>query len=94
LLQHVYERGVESGAAEVIIATNEQRIADAAKLFSSACHMTSADHQSGCRAQKLYPGPLLSHKDEVPGRGLKRWRNDRVFSRILDIARWAGLLHW
>ncbi len=47
MLQHVYERGVESGAAEVIIATDDQRIADAAKLFSAACCMTSADHQSG-----------------------------------------------
>ncbi len=47
MLQRVYKRGVESGAAEVIIATDDQRIADAAKLFSAACHMTLADHQSG-----------------------------------------------
>ena len=47
MLQHVYERGVESGADEVIIATDDQRIADAAKLFSANCCMTSPDHQSG-----------------------------------------------
>jgi 3-deoxy-manno-octulosonate cytidylyltransferase (CMP-KDO synthetase) len=47
MLQHVYERGVESGAAEVIIATDDQRIADAAKSFSANCCMTSTDHQSG-----------------------------------------------
>lgn len=47
MLQHVYERGLESGAAEVIIATDDQRIADAAKLFSANCCMTSPDHQSG-----------------------------------------------
>jgi len=47
MLQHVYERGVESGAAEVIIATDDQRIADAANLLGASCCMTSADHQSG-----------------------------------------------
>jgi 3-deoxy-manno-octulosonate cytidylyltransferase (CMP-KDO synthetase) len=47
MLQHVYERGLESGAAEVIIATDDQRIADAAKSFSAICCMTSTDHQSG-----------------------------------------------
>lgn len=47
MLQHVYERGTESGASEVIIATDDERIADAAKLFAAKCFMTSADHQSG-----------------------------------------------
>ncbi len=47
MLQHVYERGVESGATEVVIATDDQRIADAADLFGASCCMTSADHQSG-----------------------------------------------
>ena len=47
MLQHVYERGTESGAVEVIIATDDERIADAANLFSAKCSMTSADHQSG-----------------------------------------------
>lgn len=32
---------------------------------------------------------MLSHKDEYPGRGLKRWRNVPAISRIRDIARWA-----
>jgi 3-deoxy-manno-octulosonate cytidylyltransferase (CMP-KDO synthetase) len=47
MLQHVYDRGMESGAVEVIIATDDERIADAAKLFSAKCLMTSTDHQSG-----------------------------------------------
>jgi 3-deoxy-manno-octulosonate cytidylyltransferase (CMP-KDO synthetase) len=47
MLQHVYERAMESGAADVIIATDDQRIADAASSFSAACCMTSAEHQSG-----------------------------------------------
>jgi 3-deoxy-manno-octulosonate cytidylyltransferase (CMP-KDO synthetase) len=47
MLQHVYERGVESGAAEVIIATDDDRIAAAAASFGASVCMTSSDHQSG-----------------------------------------------
>ena len=47
MLQHVHERGVESGAREVIIATDDERIAEACSAFSADCCMTSADHQSG-----------------------------------------------
>lgn len=47
LLQHVFERGQESGAAEVVIATDDQRIADTARDFGAAVCMTSAAHRSG-----------------------------------------------
>jgi 3-deoxy-manno-octulosonate cytidylyltransferase (CMP-KDO synthetase) len=47
MLQHVYERGLESGATEVIIATDDERIAGAADSFSATCCMTSAAHKSG-----------------------------------------------
>jgi 3-deoxy-manno-octulosonate cytidylyltransferase (CMP-KDO synthetase) len=47
MLQHVYERGLESGAKDVIIATDDQRIEQAAMDFGAGCCMTSADHQSG-----------------------------------------------
>ena len=47
MLQHVYERGLESGADEVIIATDDARIAEAADSFGATCVMTSPDHQSG-----------------------------------------------
>lgn len=47
MLQHVYERGIESGAVEVVIATDDERIANAARSIAANCTMTSADHQSG-----------------------------------------------
>lgn len=47
MLRHVYDRGLESGASEVVIATDDERIAEAANRFSAQCHMTSLDHQSG-----------------------------------------------
>lgn len=47
MIQHVYERACESAAREVIIATDDARIAAAAEGFHARICMTSADHQSG-----------------------------------------------
>ncbi len=47
MLQHVYERGIESAAADVVIATDDERIVAAAESFSAKCCMTSAAHRSG-----------------------------------------------
>lgn len=47
LIRHVWERACESGASEVIIATDDQRIFDAAQGFgANVCH-TSSSHPSG-----------------------------------------------
>jgi len=47
MLQHVYERGTESGATKVIIATDDPRIAEAAAGFGANACMTSSEHKSG-----------------------------------------------
>lgn len=47
LVQHVYERALESGAQTVTIATDDERIRDAAKRFAAAVCMTSSAHTSG-----------------------------------------------
>ena len=47
MLQHVHERSSQSGANKVIIATDDQRIADAAHKFNAAVCMTSPGHTSG-----------------------------------------------
>ena len=47
MIQHVYERGRESGATEVVIATDDERIAEAAEDFGAAVCMTGTHHQSG-----------------------------------------------
>ncbi|HEY5719621.1 MAG TPA: 3-deoxy-manno-octulosonate cytidylyltransferase [Gammaproteobacteria bacterium] len=46
LLQHVHERAAASGA-EVLVATDDPRIADAALAFGARVCMTAADHPSG-----------------------------------------------
>ena len=47
MLQHVYERGCESLATRVVIATDDSRIAEAAERFGAPVCMTGADHRSG-----------------------------------------------
>ncbi len=47
MLQHVYERGCESSASEVVIATDDERIAAAAELFGATVCMTGDQHCSG-----------------------------------------------
>jgi 3-deoxy-manno-octulosonate cytidylyltransferase (CMP-KDO synthetase) len=47
MLQHVYERGMESGASDVVVATDDERIADAAEAFGATVCMTGDHHQSG-----------------------------------------------
>ncbi|MBN4050511.1 3-deoxy-manno-octulosonate cytidylyltransferase [Gammaproteobacteria bacterium AH-315-M22] len=47
MIQHVYERACQSGAKEVVIATDDQRVADAAVGFGAIACMTSDQHRSG-----------------------------------------------
>lgn len=47
MLQYVYERSLQSGASEIIIATDDQRIAEAAHNFDATVCMTSPGHTSG-----------------------------------------------
>lgn len=47
MIEHVYRRACESGAEEVIVATDDQRIEAACKKFGANACMTSPDHASG-----------------------------------------------
>ena len=47
MLEHVYERGTESAAREVVIATDDERIAEAAEVFGARVCMTGNQHRSG-----------------------------------------------
>ena len=47
MLQHVYERALRSGAAEVLIATDDERIQRVAEDFGATVCMTGSAHQSG-----------------------------------------------
>jgi 3-deoxy-manno-octulosonate cytidylyltransferase (CMP-KDO synthetase) len=47
LIQWVWECACRSGAASVIVATDDERIRDAARAFGADCLMTSQKHASG-----------------------------------------------
>ena len=47
MLEHVHERAKESAAREVVIATDDERIADAAEDFGGQVCMTGDQHRSG-----------------------------------------------
>jgi 3-deoxy-manno-octulosonate cytidylyltransferase (CMP-KDO synthetase) len=47
LIEHVYERACESTAAQIIVATDDDRIFAAVQSFGGRAVMTRADHASG-----------------------------------------------
>ncbi|QUJ66270.1 3-deoxy-manno-octulosonate cytidylyltransferase [Photobacterium sp. GJ3] len=47
MIQWVYEQACKAGASQVIVATDDQRIADAVKAFGGEVCMTRTDHESG-----------------------------------------------
>lgn len=47
LIQHTYEQSLASGADSVVIATDDDRIAEAAEKFKAEVVMTSEEHESG-----------------------------------------------
>jgi len=47
MIWHTWRRAMESDAGEVVVATDDQRIADAADAFGATVCMTSPDHESG-----------------------------------------------
>jgi 3-deoxy-manno-octulosonate cytidylyltransferase (CMP-KDO synthetase) len=47
MIEHVYARAVESGAEEILIATDDRRIADVASACGAEVCMTSPQHPTG-----------------------------------------------
>ncbi|OED83276.1 3-deoxy-manno-octulosonate cytidylyltransferase [Vibrio breoganii] len=47
MIEHVYRQAIQAGADQVIIATDDQRVADVATEFGGTVCMTSPDHESG-----------------------------------------------
>lgn len=47
MIEHVYRRAVESGAGEVVVATDDQRIADCVEDFGGQFCLTATTHRSG-----------------------------------------------
>ncbi len=65
MLQHVYERACESEAVRVVIATDDQRIADVATGFGAEVCMTSEDHPSGTDRLQEVVQKLGYYSDDI-----------------------------
>jgi 3-deoxy-manno-octulosonate cytidylyltransferase (CMP-KDO synthetase) len=64
MVQHVYERALESGATKVVVATDDARIAKAVKDFGGQYCMTGAHHESGTErlAEVVDMQNMLAHE--------------------------------
>lgn len=47
MIQHVYERALQTGVEDIVIATDDVRIEEAAKGFGAQVMMTDANHDNG-----------------------------------------------
>lgn len=65
LLQHVYECAKKSGAEDIIVATDDQRIFEVALSFGATVCMTSADHPTGTDRIVEVADRLNWHDDEI-----------------------------
>jgi len=65
MLEHVWQRACESTAKSVVIATDDERIAEVAAEFGAQVVMTRSDHQSGsdriaeCASKLAWPDEQL-----------------------------------
>jgi 3-deoxy-manno-octulosonate cytidylyltransferase (CMP-KDO synthetase) len=47
VIEHVFARAAQTGAEQIVVATDDARIADVAQGFGAAVRMTRSDHASG-----------------------------------------------
>lgn len=64
MVQHVYERALESGASKVIVATDDARIAKVVSDFGGRYCMTGSHHESGTErlAEVVDMENMLAHE--------------------------------
>ncbi len=66
MIQHVWERASSSAALRVVIATEDQRVADCCRDFGAEVCMTRASHESGTdRLQEVVATLALADSDIV-----------------------------
>ncbi|WP_136679168.1 3-deoxy-manno-octulosonate cytidylyltransferase [Neptunomonas sp. XY-337] len=65
MIQHVYNRACQSEAERVIVATDDQRIADVADSFGAEVCMTREDHPSGTDRLQEVVAKLGFYADDI-----------------------------
>lgn len=88
LIEHVFDRATESDAVEVVVATDDQRIADAAAGFGALVVRTRSDHESGTDRIAEVAGQRGWDDDDI----VVNVQGDAPFIPPADIGQVAGLL--
>lgn len=88
ILQHVYERAMLSKAEAVIIATDDERIAQTARGFGAEVCMTSDKHSSGTERLAEVMQVYSYYSDKV----VVNLQGDEPFISVETIDQVAGLL--
>lgn len=65
MIQHVHERAREAGAKQIVVATDDQRIADVVRGFGGDVCMTSAHHDSGTERLAEVIETLAINDDQI-----------------------------
>ena len=65
MIAWVHERAAASGAAEVVVATDDERVAEAARAHGARVEMTGAHHQSGTDRVAEVAGRLRWADDDI-----------------------------
>ena len=65
MIQHVYDRAEASGARPVVIATDDERIFEAARAFGASARMTAAHHRSGTERVAEVAEALLAQGESI-----------------------------
>ncbi|MDY6943469.1 MAG: 3-deoxy-manno-octulosonate cytidylyltransferase [Pseudomonadota bacterium] len=97
LIWHVYQRACESGASEVVIATEHDLVRDAAEGFGAQVCMTRVDHASGTDRIAEVAEQCGWDDDEIvvnlqgdeplmPGENIARVAQNLALSDLADIA--------
>jgi 3-deoxy-manno-octulosonate cytidylyltransferase (CMP-KDO synthetase) len=90
MIEWVYRQTVQSGASEVIVATDDERIATACRAFDARVELTSTEHASGTdRIAEL--ARRLSWDD---GQIVVNVQGDEPLISPICIAQTARLLGW
>ncbi|GGD55636.1 3-deoxy-manno-octulosonate cytidylyltransferase [Lacimicrobium alkaliphilum] len=89
MIQHVVERALDCGAAQVIVATDDERIAEAVRDFGGQVCMTSRHHESGTERLAEVVDILELDSDEV----IVNVQGDEPFIPSANIQQVAENLH-
>lgn len=85
MLQHVHERALESGAAEVVVATDDERIAEIARSFGATVCLTDPALQSG--TDRIAAAAAQRHESD--GEVIVNLQGDEPFMPAVVIAQVA-----